>query len=150
MDRGQRSGTRRVGCGRRFEDVLKGAQEVFARKGLLKKRAELNRMGRAMEFFDVSGHEDDFEFGKFFLSATSQLRAAHAGHDDISDQKTDGILQAVGYFERFGAVACSEDLITGGLQEFAGECANGVFIFHQKNCFARFGRGGHGLGEQCG
>jgi len=128
-----------------MEGILEGAEEVFTGERFLEEEAGFKGLGRAVELFGVSGHEDDFKLGEFFLNATSEFGTSHAGHHDIGDEKMDGVLEAFGNFEGFDPVGCGKDLIAGGLQEFASEGADGVFVFDEKDSFAMLGGRGKGL-----
>lgn len=127
---------------------MESAEEVFAGERFLEERAGFEWLGRAVKLFGIARHENDFELGEFFLGPASELLATHARHDDVGDEKMDGVFEAFGDFESFDAVRSGKDLVAGGLQKFTSESAHRVFVFNEENGFAIFECSGDGLGSR--
>jgi len=122
-----------------MEGVSQFLQELRSGKRLLQKRVFTDGVGGAVDFFGVAGDEDDFDVREFLLNLTGEFGAAHAWHDDVRDENLNGAIKAFGNFEGFDAVSGGEDLIAGGLQEFAREGADGIFVFGDEDGFAATG-----------
>jgi len=104
-------------------------QELGARKRFLQEGVFGDGVGGAVNFFGVAGDEDDFDVREFLLNATGEFGAAHAGHDDVGDENLNGAIEAIRDFQGFEAIGGGEDLIAGGLQKFACEGSDGIFVF---------------------
>jgi len=105
----------------------------------LQERVFADGIGGAVDFFGVAGDKDDFDVREFLLNLTGEFGAAHAWHHDVRNENLNGAVEPLGNFEGFDAVGSGEDLIAGGLQEFAREGADGIFVFHDENGFAAAG-----------
>jgi len=126
----------------RMDGVAQFLQELIARERLLQEEASVQGAGRDVEFFRVARDEDDDDVREFLLDAAGKFGAAHAGHDDVRQQNVDGAAEALGDFEGFDAVGGRKNLVTGGVEEFAGEGANGGFVFDEQNRLAVTALGG--------
>jgi hypothetical protein len=92
----------------------------------------------------VPGHEDDFEAGTQGEKLIGEFAAVDSRHDNIGEEKIDDFDVLAIEFEAVVGVDGFEDVIAAEFENLAGDVADEVFIFDEKNGFVRR-RGGEGV-----
>ena len=110
-------------------EVLQG--ERFLQKGFVGVGFE----GGGECVFGVAGEVKDFYAGTGLGELLNEFVAAEAGHDDICDDKMNGVGAAGGEGECGVTVAGFEDVIAAGGESFADELADGFFVFDEEDGF---------------
>ena len=93
------------------------------------------KLGGKVEFA-VAAHDQNGEIGVCFADFMQELVSVHARHGQIQKNHLDLIFVSLVDFERLDAVLCGINLAPLAGENFAGQCADAVFIIHHENVAA--------------
>lgn len=89
----------------------------------------------------VSRHENDLQVRTQSENLVRKLPAVHAGHHDISENEIDDFDVLAIEVKTIGGVNGFDHLIATEFENFAGDVANKVFVFDEKNSLVGNGSG---------
>lgn len=95
--------------------------------------AAIVESGLGEDVAGVTRGKDDRGVGMLFCEALEKFGAIHAGHDDIGKKDVELAIVLLGDFERFEAVAGSEDMEAMFSQDEIGKFAQDLFILGEEN-----------------
>lgn len=117
----------------RAQKLVRSAEERLTSVGLLQEAAVIVQFVPKISRAEVARGEDYTQIRTELSQALGELSPAHSRKDDIGDDQVNWLARALGKINRFFRAARRYHRVSRRRKKFAGQFANGVFIFDDEH-----------------